>query len=196
MGTPTPRVVVERINSGRIGQRLVTALRRDFGPVLASLPTETHIREMARQSETRMWDEFRALDTRRQELTKLLDKLEDREADSCERADRIDRKVFRLTRKYGRLLQDKEETEEWVAEVENLGGETPEERKRKRNARQALEAIMREIHQLSARASALDEKRWRWRYEEHKAEDGQYEIGENIERLKADLEAVLAGGGD
>jgi chromosome segregation ATPase len=143
-----------------------------------------------------MWDEFRALDTRRQELTKLLDKLEDREADSCERADRIDRKLFRLTKKYGRLLQDKEETEEWVAEVENLGGETPEERKRKRNARQALEAIMREIHQLSARASALDEKRWRWRYEEHKAEDGQYEIGENIERLKADLEAVLAGGGD
>ena len=55
---------------------------------------------------------------------------------------------------------------------------------------------MREIRQLSARASALDEKRWRWRYEEHKAEDEQYKIEENIERLKADLEAVLAGGSD
>jgi hypothetical protein len=69
-----------------------------------------------------MWDEFRALDNRRQELTTLLEEMEEREAVACERADRIERKVFRLTRKYGRLLQDKEETEEWIAEVENLGG--------------------------------------------------------------------------
>jgi hypothetical protein len=89
----------------------------------------------------------------------LLDKLVDREADACENTDRIDMRVIRLTRKYGRLLQDKEEAEEWIADVENLGVDTPEERKRERerNARQALEAIMREIHQLSARASALDE---------------------------------------
>ena len=175
---------------------MVIALRRDFGSVLASLPTETHILEMARQSETRMWEAFRVLDKRRQELTKLLDKLVDREADACERADRIDMRVIRLTKKYRRLLQDKEEAEEWVADVENLGVDTPEERKRERNARQSLEAIRREIHQLSARASALDEKRWRWRYREHKAEEEQYKLEENIERLKVDLEAVLAEGGD
>ena len=57
---------------------MVIALRREFGSVLASLPTETHILEMARQSETRMWEAFRVLDKRRQELTKLLDKLVDR----------------------------------------------------------------------------------------------------------------------
>jgi hypothetical protein len=39
---------------------------------------------------------------------------------------------------------------------------------------------MREIRQLSARACALDEKRWRWRLEEHKAEDRQYELEENM----------------
>ena len=138
---------------------MVIALRRDFGSVLASLPTETHILEMALQAEKQMWEAFRALDNRRQELTKLLDKLVDREADACEKTDRIDMRVICLTRKYGRLLQDKEEAEEWIADVENLGVDTPEERKRERerNARQALEAIMREIHQLSARASALDE---------------------------------------
>jgi chromosome segregation ATPase len=143
-----------------------------------------------------MWDEFRTLYTRRQELATLLEEMEEREAIACERADRIEKKVFRLTRKYGRLLQDKEETEEWIAEGENLGGGTPEERKRKTNARQALEAIMREIRQLSARACALDEKRWRWRSEELKAEDGQYKLEENIERLRAELEAVLARGCD
>ena len=55
---------------------------------------------------------------------------------------------------------------------------------------------MREIRQLSARACALDEKRWRWRSEELKAEDGQYKLEENIERLRAELEAILARGCD
>ena len=143
-----------------------------------------------------MWDEFRTLDTRRQELVTLLEEMEEREAIACEKADRIENKVFRLTRKYGRLVQDKEETEEWIAEVENLDGGTPEERRRKTNAREALEAIMREIRQLSARACALDEERWHWRAEELKAEDGQGELEEGIERLRAELEAVLARGCD
>jgi hypothetical protein len=69
-----------------------------------------------------MWDEFRTLDTRRQELVSLLEEMEEREAIACEKADRIEKKVFSLTRKYGRLVQDKEETKEWLAEVENLGG--------------------------------------------------------------------------
>jgi hypothetical protein len=38
--------------------------------------------------------------------------------------------------------------------------------------------------------------RWCWRYREHKAEEEQYELEDNIERLKGDLEAVLAEGGD
>ena len=59
-----------------------------------------------------------------------------------------------------------------------------------------MEAIRRDIHQLSARASALDEKRWRWRYREHKAEEEQYGLEESIDQLKVDLERVLAEGGD
>ena len=76
-----------------------------------------------------MWEEFRELDRQRQELNRRLDRLVDREADACERADLIDTRVFRLTRKYKRLLQDEEETEEWVAEVESLGTDTPGKRK-------------------------------------------------------------------
>ena len=94
-----------------------------------------------------MWAEFRELDRQRQELSIRLDKL--------------DKKVFRLTRKYKRLLQDEEETEEWVAEVEILGTDSTGKSQRENNARQALEAIRREIRQLSVKASALDEKRWR-----------------------------------
>ena len=175
---------------------MVGALRREFGSVLASLPTETHILGMARQSEAQMWEAFRVLDKQRQELTKLLDRLVDREADACKRADLIDMRGIRLTKKYRRLLQDEAEAEEWVADVESLGVDTPEERKRESDARQALEAIRRDIHQLSAKASALDEKRWRWRYREHKAEEEQYGLEENIDQLKADLERVLAEGGD
>ena len=59
-----------------------------------------------------------------------------------------------------------------------------------------MEAIRREIRQLSVKASALDEKRWRWRFEEHKAEEEQYELGDRIDKLKAALERVLAEGGD
>ena len=59
-----------------------------------------------------------------------------------------------------------------------------------------MEAIRREIRQLSVKASALDEKRWRWRFREHKAEEEQYELEDSIDKLKAALERVLAEGGD
>ena len=74
--------------------------------------------------------------------------------------------------------------------------DTPRERKRESDARQALEAIRRDIHQLSTRASALDEKRWLWRYREHESEEGQYGLEESIDQLKVDLERGLAEGGD
>ena len=125
-----------------------------------------------------MWDEFRTIDTRRQELVTLLEEMEEREAIACEKADRVEKKVFRLTRKYGRLVQEKEE---WMAEVKNLAGGIPEERRRKTNAREALEAIMNEIRQLAARTCELDKERWHWRAEELKAEDGQGELEEGIE---------------
>ena len=164
--------------------------------MLASFPTETHGLEMARRSEAQMWEKFRVLDRRSQLPTMLRDGLVDREADTCKLADLIDLRVIRLTNKYKRLLQDEAEAEEWVSDVESLGVDTPRERKRESDARQALEAIRRDIQQLSARASALDEKRWLWRYREHEFEDGQYGLEESIDQLKVDLERVLAEGGD
>ena len=141
-----------------------------------------------------MWEAFRVLDEQIQMLTMLWDGLVDREADACKLADLIDLRVIRLTKKYKRLLQD--EAEEWVADVESLGVDTPRERKRESNAREALETIRKEIRQLSARARALDEKRWLWRHREHKFEDGQYGLEESIDQLKVDLERVLLEGSD
>ena len=138
-----------------------------------------------------MWEAFRALDRQRQELNKRLDRL-----DACKRADLIDMRVIHLTIKYKRLVQDEEEAEEWVADVESLGVDSPGERKRENDARQALEAIRRDIRQLSAKASALDDKRWRWRFREHKAAEEQYELEDCIDKLKVALERVLVEGGD
>ena len=89
---------------------------------------------MARQSEAQMWEAFRVLDRQRQKLTMLRDGLVDREADACKRADLIDMRVFRLTKKYKRPLQDEAEAEEWVADVESLGVDTSGERKRESDA--------------------------------------------------------------
>ena len=90
-----------------------------------------------------MWEAFRVLDEQIQMLTMLRDGLVDREADACKLADLIDLRVIRLTKKYKRLLQDEAEAEEWVADVESLGIDTPRERKRESNAREALETIER-----------------------------------------------------
>ena len=88
------------------------------------------------------------------------------------------------------------QAEKCVAYAESLGVDTPGERKRETDARRALGAIRWDIHQLSAKASALDEKRWRWRYRELKAEEGQYGLGDSMDPLKVGLERVLAEGGD
>ena len=163
---------------------------------MVSVLTETHGLGMARRSEKQMWEAFRVLDEQIQMLTMLRDSLVDREADTCKLADLIDMRVIRLTKKYKRLLQDEAEAEEWVADVESLGIDTPRERKRESNAREALVTIRKEIHQLSARARALDEKRWLWRQKEHHFEEGQYGLEESIDQLKVDLERVLSEGAD
>ena len=140
-----------------------------------------------------MWSEFRKIDTRRQGLVTLREEMEEREAIACEKADRVEKEVFRMTRKYGRLVQEKEE---WMAEAKNLAEGTPDERRRKKIAREALKAIMNEIHQLAARTYELDKERWHYRAEELRAEDGQGELEEGIERLRAELEEILARGCD
>ena len=83
-----------------------------------------------------------------------------------------------------------------VADVESLGVDTPKEKKREIDAREALAVTQREIRQLSARARALDEKRWLWRQKEHQFEEGQYGLEESIDQLKEDMERVLSEGAD
>ena len=143
-----------------------------------------------------MWEVFRVLDEQIQSLSGLRECLVEREADACAAADRIDQRVIRLTKKYKRLLQDRTEAEEWVADVALLGVDTLREKKRENDAQMVLQTIRKEIIQLTVRVRALDEKRWLWRYREHSCEDGQYELEESIDQLKMDLERVLSEGCD
>ena len=177
------------------GLRVVGARGGKFS-VLVSVLTEAHGLGMARRSEKEMWKTFRVLDEQMQMLSLHRDSLEDREAGACQLADLIDMRVIHLTKKYKRLLQDEDEAEGWVADVESLGVKTPREKKRESNAREALAAIRKEIRQLSARAHALDEKRWLWRQKEHQFEEGQYVLEESIDQLKEDMERVLSEGAD
>ena len=115
---------------------------------------------------------------------------------ACERADQVEKEVVRLTKKYGCLAREKEE---WMEEARNLAGENKNgrgRRKKKKIAREALRQIVEEIHQLAARTSELNRERSHYRAEEIRAEDGQGELGDAIERLRDQLEEILAKGGE
>ena len=118
----------------------------------------------------------------------------EQEADACAAADRLDRRVYSLTRKYEHLREERIEAEEWVADVALLGVDTQRERERESNAQTMLQTIRKEIVELCVRARALDDKRWLYRYREHYCEDGQYELESTIDRLKVDLEGILSEG--
>ena len=81
-----------------------------------------------------MWEAFRELDQKIQSFTKLRDRLVEQEADACAAADRLDRRVYSLNRKYDRLKEERTEAEEWVAGVALLGVDTPRERARESHA--------------------------------------------------------------
>ena len=85
-----------------------------------------------------MWEAFRVLDEQIQSLSGLWECLVEREADACAAADCIDQRVIQLTKKYKRLLQDKTEAEEWVADVALLGVDTLREKKRENDAQMVV----------------------------------------------------------
>ena len=149
---------------------------------------------MACRSEAEMWRAFRELDRKIQSFTELRDSLVEQEADACAAADRLDRRVYSLNRKYRRLRKDRIEAEEWVADVALLGVDTQRERERESNAQKMLQTIHTEIVELCVRARALDNKRWLHRYREHYCENGQYELESAIDQLKVDLESILSEG--
>ena len=115
----------------------------------------------------------------------------EQEADACEAADRLDLKVFSLTRKYERL---RTEAEQWVADIAREGLSSLRNKGGEDNAQRMLQTVREEIRQLCVRARKLDDKRWLFRYNEHYCEDGQYELEDTIDRMKADLEKILAQG--
>ena len=169
-------------------------LGREFESILAPLLVRVVGRGMARRSESEMWAAFRELDQKIRSLSELRDYLVEQEAEACAAADRMDLRVYSLTRKYKRLRKDRTEAEEWVADVARLGVSSLRERGRENNAQMMLQTIRKEIIELCVRARALDDKRWLYRYSEHYCEDGQYELEDTIDRLKADLESILSQG--
>ena len=138
-----------------------------------------------------MWAAFRELDRKIRSLSEVRDYLVEQEADACEAADRLDLRVHSLTRKYERL---RTEAEQWVADIAREGVSSLRDRGRENNAQMMLQTIRKEIRQLCVRARTLDDKRWLFRYNEHYCEDGQYELEDTIDRLKADLEKILSEG--
>ena len=138
-----------------------------------------------------MWAAFRELDRKIRSLSEVRDYLVEQEADACEAADRLDLRVHSLTRKYERL---RTEAEQWVADIAREGVSSLRDRGRENNAQMMLQTIRKEIRQLCVRARTLDDKRWLFRYNEHYCEDGQYELEDTIDRLKADLEKILSQG--
>ena len=169
-------------------------LGREFGSILAPLFVRVVGRGMARRSEAEMWVAFRELDQKIQSFTELRDRLVEQEADACAAADRLDLRVYSLTRKYEHLREERIEAEEWVADVALLGVDTQRERERENNAQMMLQTIRKEYVELCVRARALDDKRWLHRYREHYCEDCQYELENTIDRLKVDLESILSEG--
>ena len=169
-------------------------LGREFESILAPLVVRVVGRGMARRSEAEMWVAFRELDQKIRSFSELRGCLVEQEADACAAADRLDLRVFSLNRKYDRLMKERTEAEEWVADVALLGVDTQRERERESNALKMLQTIHKEIVKLCVRARALDDKRWLYRYREHYCEDGQYELENTIDRLKADLESILYEG--
>ena len=138
-----------------------------------------------------MWAAFRELDRKIRSLSEVRDYLVEQEADACEAADRLDLRVHSLTRKYERL---RTEAEQWVADIAREGVSSLRDRGRENNAQMMLQTIRKEIRQLCVRARTLDDKRWLFRYNEHYCEDGQYELEDTIDRLKADVEKILSQG--
>ena len=167
---------------------------RECGSIEIQLLVRALGRDMAHRSEAEMWAAFRELDRKIRSLSEIRDYLVEQEAEACAAADRIDLRVYSLTRKYERLREERIEAEEWVADVARLGVSSLRERGRENNAQMMLQTIRKEIIELCGRARALDDKRWLYRYSEHYCEDGQYELEDTIDRLKADLESILSQG--
>ena len=146
---------------------------------------------MAHRSEAEMWAAFRELDRKIRSLSEVRDYLVEQEADACEAADRLDLRVHSLTRKYERL---RTEAEQWVADIAREGVSSLRDKGGENNAQMMLQTVREEIRQLCVRARTLDDKRWLFRYNEHYCEDGQYELEDTIDRLKADVEKILSEG--
>ena len=138
-----------------------------------------------------MWAAFRELDRKIRSLSEVRDYLVEQEADACEAADRLDLRVHSLTRKYERL---RTEAEQWVADIAREGLSSLRNKGGENNAQMMLQTVREEIRQLCVRARKLDDKRWLFRYNEHYCEDGQYELEDTIDRLKADVEKILSQG--
>jgi hypothetical protein len=64
---------------------------------------------MSSKAEEKMWRKFRKADTQRQQLATSMEDMEEQEAFACERADRAEKEVIRLTKKFGRLVREKGE---------------------------------------------------------------------------------------
>ena len=138
-----------------------------------------------------MWAAFCELDRKIRSLSEVRDYLVEQEADACEAADRLDLRVHSLTRKYERL---RTEAEQWVADIAREGLSSLRNKGGENNAQMMLQTVREEIRQLCVRARTLDDKRWLFRYNEHYCEDGQYELEDTIDRLKADVEKILSQG--
>ena len=164
---------------------------RECGAIGIQLRVRALDRDMAHRSEEEMWTAFRELDRKIRSLSEVRDYLVEQEADACEAADRLELKVHSLTRKYERL---RTEAEQWVADIAREGLSSLRNKGGENNAQMMLQTVREEIRQLCVRARTLDDKRWLFRYNEHYCEDGQYELEDTIDRLKADLEKILSQG--
>ena len=164
---------------------------REFGSIEIQLLVRALGRDMAHRSEAEMWAAFRELDRKIRSLSEVRDYLVEQEADACEAADRLDLRVHSLTRKYERL---RTEAEQWVADIAREGLSSLRNKGGEDNAQRMLQTVREEIRQLCVRARKLDDKRWLFRYNEHYCEDAQYELEDKIDRMKADLEKILAQG--
>ena len=64
---------------------------------------------MSSKAQEKMWSKFRKVDTQQQQLATAMEDMEEHEAFACERADKAEKKVIRLTKKFGRLVREKGE---------------------------------------------------------------------------------------
>ena len=109
-------------------------------------------------------------------------------------ADRVDRRVIGLGRKFDRLMDNRTEAEAWLTDIVRGGVSSLRNTERADDAQRKLQLIHKEALAICERAKALDDRRWLLRFSEHYCESGQYSLKETIERLQSDLDNIMSQG--